>query len=394
VGFDPGAPSPIIAHEIAVAAALHAKIVRAAVPWYVFEPVSASEIEPGPLAALDELVSDAQRRGIRVILTVDATPCWASSAPPALLSSCPPRGGSTAHAWPPQNPADYAAFVAFLAARYGTKLAAIEIWNEPDQSNEGYFAGPEKAQRYAAILRAAYPAIKQANSAVLVLGGSLVGPRGMFLKALYADGIKGYYDALAVHFYTLTLAALRETHEIQLANGDETPLWLDEFGWSSCYPRQKIQEEQACVTPATQAANLASTVRAIARLPYVSAAVMYKLQDSPGEQFGVQSATGTRKPSFAALANAFANPLEPTPPVRLRLRRIGGAVLARGSGPVGDFMELEAFQGALLRYRAIFTLDRFNHYAVRLPSVLGTGNLHVRVYQYGAGTAHAAHAGV
>ncbi len=394
VGFNPGAAGPEISHEIAIAHALHARVVRVIVPWYVFNPLGPQETEPRPLAALDQLVDDAHSLGIRVILTVDGTPCWASSAPPSMARACLARKGAFAHAWPPKDPSTYAAFVGFLAARYGSQLAAIEIWNEPDQSNEAYFAGPEKVQRYAAILRAAYPAIKRANSAVLVLGGSLVGPKGLFLKALYAAGIKGYYDALAVHFYTLTLAALRETHEIQLANGDDTPLWLDEFGWSSCYPRQKIQEEQACVTAATQAANLLNTVRAIARLPYVAAAVMYKLQDSRGEQFGVLTGSGTRKPSFAAVAKAFAAPLGPTEPVSLHVRRAGSAIVASGSGPVGDFMELEAFKGALLRYRAFFTLDRFNRYALRLPPALGTRGLSVRVYQYGAGPARAAHAGI
>ncbi len=186
-------------------------------------------------------------------MMVDSSPCWASSAPASLLRACMPGGSSKANAWPPSNPATYAAFVAYLAQRYGTRLAAIEVWNEPDQANEHYFAGPEKPQRYAAILRAAYPAIKQANPSVPVLAGSLVGSNGVFLRALYAAGIKGYYDGLAVHFYTLTLASLRSIHEVQLANGDTKPLWLDEFGWSSCWPRYRIQQEQACVTPQIQA---------------------------------------------------------------------------------------------------------------------------------------------
>ncbi len=74
------------------------------------------------------------------------------------------------------------------------------------------------------MLRAAYPAIKQANPNVPVLAGSLVGSNGVFLRALYAAGIKGYYDGLAVHFYNLTLGSLRAIHEVQLANGDTKPL--------------------------------------------------------------------------------------------------------------------------------------------------------------------------
>jgi hypothetical protein len=269
-------------------------------------------------------------------------------------------------------------------------MAAIEVWNEPDQANQLYFAGPDKPQRYAAILRAAYPAIKRANPNVPVLAGSLVGANGVFLRALYAAGIKGYYDGLAVHFYTLTLASLRSIREVQLASGDTKPLWLDEFGWSSCYPRYRIQQEQACVTKQIQATNMANTIRALAHTAYIAAAVLYKLQDSPQEEFGVLSASGARKPAFAALARVLSSPFGSPSPVTLSLRRHGGRLVASGSGPVGDYMELEAFQGSVLRYRALFTLDRFNRYSLALPRVLGTGGLQVRVYQYWAGTGRAA----
>ena len=50
-------------------------------------------------------------------------------------------------------------------------------------------------------------------------------------------------------------------------------------------------------------------------------------------------------------------------------------------------MELEALQGSVPRYRALFILDRFNHFRIPLPSVLGTHGLRVRVYQYTTGPA-------
>jgi hypothetical protein len=371
--------------EIARARALHAKLVRTEAPWSVLEPSGPGQVEPRALAYLDRLVADAAASGIGVIAIADSTPCWASSAPAALLRKCVPGRWTKADAYPPREPSAYAAFVSYLAARYGTRLAAIEVWNEPDQANEDYFAGPEKPQRYAAVLRAAYPAIKQANPGVAVLAGSLVGSNGVFLRALYAAGIRGYYDGLAVHFYTLTLGSLRAIHETQLAAGDHTPLWLDEFGWSSCWPHQRVQQEQGCVTPQVQAANIANLYRSLARTPWVAAAVLYKLQDSAGENFGVLNSAGARKPAFAALAAVLAAPPGAPTGVTLSLRRRHGSVLASGAGPVGDYVQLEAFQGATLRYRALFTLDRFNRYSIVLPRVLGTSGLRVRVYQYWQG---------
>jgi hypothetical protein len=388
LGLSPGARASEADREVATARALHARVVRVDVPWSVLEPRGLGKIEPSAQAFLDRLVGDAAAGGMRVIATAESTPCWASSAPAPLLRRCVPGGSSRANAWPPVDPSAYASFVAYLAARYGTRLAAIEVWNEPDQSNEDYFAGPEKPQRYAAILRAAYPAIKQANPDVPVLAGSLVGSNGVFLRALYAAGIKGYYDGLAVHFYNLTLGSLRAIRETQLANGDTKPLWLDEFGWSSCWPRRKIQQEQACVTPKVQATNITNVFRSLARTPYVAAELIYKLQDSANEDFGALTAKGTHKPAFAALARVLANPFASPSPVTLSLNRRHGGVLASGSGPVGDYLQLEALRGGVLRYRALFTLNRFNRYAIPLPSVLGTHGLTVRVFQYWAGKGH------
>lgn len=223
-----------------------------------------------------------------------------------------------------------------------------------------------------------------------VLGGSLVGSNGAFLKQLYAAGIKGSYDGLSVHYYNLTLASVRAIHETQLANEDKTPLWLDEFGWSSCYPARRIEQEQGCVSEATQARNLVSTMRELNQVSYVAAAVVYKLRDSEGEHFGVLSASGKHKSSFSALAGVLQAPSGSISPVKLSLKRAGSRVKATGSGPVGDYMGLEAFVGGVLRYRVLFTLNRFNGYSLTLPAAIGTHNLRVRVFQYWLGRGRAA----
>lgn len=375
---------------ISSARALHAKIVRTELPWSMLEPRGPGQLDPSALAFADRLVSDAAAAGIRVIIAVDSTPCWASSAPTSLLSKCIPGAIDKANAWSPLNPSTYATFVAYLAQRYGARLAAVEIWNEPDQINEGYFAGPEKARRYATILRASYPAIKRANPNVSVIAGSLVGYNGVFLRMLYAAGIRGYYDGLAVHFYSLTLASLRQFRAMQLADGDTKLLWLDEFGWSSCWPRYKLQQEQACVTPQVQAANITNLYRSLARTPYIAAEALYQLQGSRSEDFGVLNEKGKHKPSFAALSRVLASPFGAPSPVTLSLSRRGRHVVASGTGPVADYMRLEAFQGSELRFRALFTLNRFNRYSITFPSVLGTSGLRVRVYQVWMGPGRAA----
>jgi polysaccharide biosynthesis protein PslG len=381
-----------VSKAIAAAAALHAQIVRVEVSWSLLEPLAAGQTDAAALADIDRVVNDAAAAGIHVLMVVDSTPCWASSAPASVLRRCNPRRPGAASSWPPSNPSDFGSFTAMLASRYGSKLAAIEIWNEPDYLGEDYFAGPNKAQRYTALVRTAYTAIKQANPLVPVLAGSLVGSNGVFLRALYAAGIKGYYDGLAVHFYNLTLAALRSIRAVQLANGDPSPLWLDEFGWSSCWPHGRLQDEQPCVTARIQAANLADLVHSLASTSYVHAIAPFKLEDSPHEEFGVLTEAGVRKRAFSSLAHAFAAPFGRARATRLALRRRGGHVFAEGSGPVGDYLQLEVSRTGGPRYRALFTLDRNDRYRIKLPPALGSSALHARVFQLWSGPRRAAHA--
>ncbi len=388
-----GSPTARVNQEIAWAHSLHARTIRVEIPWSTLEPTR-GQIDPHALAFTDNLVNQASAAGIKVIALAMWTPCWASSAPTSLLSKCKANKTSKAQAWAPLVPSDYGSFVAFLAARYGPKLAAIEVWNEPDQANEAYLAGPHKAQHYAEILRAAYPAIKLADPRMTVLGGSLVGSNGVFLRALYAAGIKGYYDGLSVHFYNLVLSSLRYLHEVQLANGDTKPLWLNEFGWSSCWPRQRTQQEQGCVTKQVQGINLKNVFRSLARTPWVAAETVYALRGSRNEDFGVVTETGAHKPSFGALRSVFVSPFGKPSPVIVHLGNHAGQIVASGSGPVGDYLQMEAFRGRRAVYRAQFTLDRFNRYSITLPKALGTQGLRVSVFQYWMGTAKAASASI
>jgi len=388
-GLVTGSNASEIDAEVAAAHRLHARVIRTEIAWSAFEQSGPGQIDPEVQAAADRLMADVGRYKMKVIALVDRTPCWASSAPTALIQGCgvgESVGG--AHAWPPRQASSFAHFVAWLAKRYGSHLAAIEIWNEPDQINQAYFAGPSKPQRYAQLLRAAYPAIKHANPHVKVLAGSLVGSNGAFMNELYKAGIKGYYDGVAVHFYTLGLGSLRVFHENQVKHHDNKPLWFDEFGWSSCWPKQKIQQEQGCVTKKVQAQNLADMFKELARTKWIAAATSYNLQDGPNEDFGVLTANGKRKPAFNALAKAFQSPFGKPSPIKLKLHSKHGQVIAAGSGPVGDYMKLEAFEGGRLRYKAIFSMNRFNRFSIKLPKALGTTGLTVRVWQYWQGPKH------
>ena len=282
----------------------------------------------------------------------------------------------------PADPAQYAPVASFVAARYRPALAGFGVWNEPDQANELYWKGPNKAANYAALLRAAYPAIKAVAPKLPVIGGSFVGQDGRFLQALYANGIKGYYDALGVHFYDLVLNALKNTRKVQLANGDKKPMWLVEFGWTSCYPRQLRQEQHACVSRNVQGQNLSDIVRALRRAPYVKAAVAYNMQDDRQYEFGIIDSAGRIKPAYTALRKAFRTKRLAPRRIKVRLSRVGPSVVANITGPAGDNYQMDVSKNRVIRYRVAFRLDRANHARLVIPPQLGTRGIRARVWQY------------
>jgi hypothetical protein len=63
----------------------------------------------------------------------------------------------------------------------------------------------------------------------------------------------------------------------------------------------------------------------------------------------------------------------------MALRRSGASVQVSGKGSLADAYVLRVYQGQTLRYRALIRVSRFGAYAVKLPAVLGTSGLRVRL---------------
>jgi polysaccharide biosynthesis protein PslG len=387
----PGTNAATAISQLNLAVKLHMKVVRIEILWNLLEPNGAGRYDPAVLAATDQFFAAAAQRHLKVLVIMDSTPCWASSAPSNLTNGCHKitlSGGYTS--WPPSDPNDFAHVAAFVAARYRTQLEAFEVWNEPDQSNQLYWAGPNKPQRYAAMLRATYPAIKAVAPNLPVLAGALVGWNGVFLKQLYAAGIKGYYDGLSVHYYDLVLADLRVIHQVQLANGDTKPLWLGEFGWASCAPLKQQDGGQFCVTPQVEAQNLVDIIRATRKTSYIKEMYVYNMDDSAQYSLGLIDRNGNPKPAFAALQKQLGARV--SPPVRLTrvsLRASHGRAVLSGGGPAGDFYGLSVYKDGVLRLAATVQLKLNNTFSYKLPPVLGSKGLKISFYQLWQGKKHA-----
>ncbi len=360
----------------------HAKVLRVEVSWSTLEPIAAGQRDPAALAAIDHVVAGASARGMKVLLLVDSTPCWASISP--SRGTCAGANPNT-HDVTRYQPSGTQGFVdvsTFLVQRYAKDIAAFEVWNEPDQVNQNYWAGPNKVAKYVALTKAVYPAIKRVAPQVPVLAGSFVGGNGKWLKALYAAGIKGYYDALSVHFYDLTLSALSTTRAVQKANGDRKPLWLAEFGFTSCYAKggPAFRIDHACNTRAGQAHNLADTLRSIKKVNWIKAAIVYTLRDqSAAYQFGLLTATGQRKPAFGLVSDIFAGRKVKVTRPKMKLTASKGRVTVAGTASQVEMFTLRVYRSGRLAFRATLRTDRFGAYKIKLPASIGTSQLRARL---------------
>ena len=297
-----------------------ARIVRVDVSWASLQPESRDRWAPRELERLDRLVRRARERRLKLLLTLWETPCWASRASAALKQGCQgawwQRG---VQRYPPVNPQEYARALATLVERYGRRVRAWEIWNEPN-SHE-YFRSADAATDYAALVKAAHPAVKAADPRPLLVAGSLMHADYRFTRTLYERGIAGKFDAFSIHPYSDGRSPLDEgsdrwlhasfargvpaTREVMRRNGDDKPLWLTEFGWNTSNVRDDDPWRNG-VDEETQARYVDEALAKVAEWEYVDVAIYYELIDmspDPGEpngNFGLLRHDFGEKPAFGA----------------------------------------------------------------------------------------------
>ena len=213
-------------------------------------------------------------------------------------------------------------------ARAVPGVDAWELWNEPDSGQ--FWAGGADPPAYAALLRAAYPAIKAAQPSDVVVTGGMVGNNFDFLAALYANGARGAFDAVGVHTDTAcltdgpdayyrdprgrigryTFSAYREVHA-----GDGRPrrrrqadlddrAGLEHAGRPVCPVGEKAGTKPLGVSPKRQARYLRAAYRCLAADPVIGVALWFGIQDIRGSRhaggFGLYRSGGRAKPAAKA----------------------------------------------------------------------------------------------
>jgi len=295
---------------------LDASWVRIEFRWNEAEPSSKGSYDQNIIARYDQAIATARAAGAKVLVFVNGAPRWAS--------------GSRASMTKPQNPADYADFMRYVAARYAGQVSAWEVWNE-ENTSRFWSTGPS-ASEYVPLLKAANGAVKTADPDALVVFGGVSQNDYPFIEGAYAAGAKGYFDVMAVHPYPgpnppeavwgaggriapTAFTGFREVRASMLARGDDKPIWLTEFGWST------TTTDPSGVSLAQQADYLTRSYRLLESYPYVASAYWYNLRnnfwdsdaDSWETQLGLMRTDFTHKPSYDAF-KAYRSGALPTDP--------------------------------------------------------------------------------
>ncbi|HTI29788.1 MAG TPA: glycosyl hydrolase [Methylomirabilota bacterium] len=251
-------------------------------------------------AKFDQAVEVARAHHVSILGRLEFSASWASSAPASA-----PAGDRPFYA--PSSNADYAAYAKAVVHRYKDRIHVWEIWNEENSSI--FWKPAPSAAAYAAMLKAAYAAIKAEDPAATVVLGGTAGFDKAFMDGIVAAGAWSSFDALAIHTYVAVqpessmMATWLENARAYLDTKGQKPLWITEFGWSTY---TGSGSSYVGVTEAKQADYTARGYLMAARLG-IRGVFAYELIENGNstttrlDNYGLVELGGRQKPAYGAL---------------------------------------------------------------------------------------------
>jgi hypothetical protein len=146
----------------------------------------------------DQIVTAVENHNLKLIVRLDHHPVWSvESLPDDQLGDNQP----------PVDYQDFGNFCHTLADHYKGRIAAYQVWNEPNLSREWGDKSPNPAE-YTALLKVCYEGIKTADPHAIVISAGLAPtgtpppvamPDAEFLQGMYDAGAAAYFDVLGVN---------------------------------------------------------------------------------------------------------------------------------------------------------------------------------------------------
>jgi hypothetical protein len=227
---------------------------------------------------LDLFVFRAELHGLKILLSVAKAPGFSRLEP-------------VEEDGPPTDFTLFNRFMLALSSRYRGRVAAYELWNEPNLRRE--WRGLDlSAEKFVELIKQGAAGVRQGDPAAIIISGA-PGVTGIddkinaiddrvYLKSMIAAGVADRVDAIGAHPYAAAnppderfsdpthkasaynnhpsfffLDTLEDYHAILNAAGISKPIWVTEFGWPSIdqfgrvdtagwdFARQVSEKEQA-----------------------------------------------------------------------------------------------------------------------------------------------------
>lgn len=196
--------------------------------WYWYEPTKDTYTWSTGWQRLDSFYGSLKAAGVKVMPDVEFAPGWASSN--GQIDGIP-------------DAAQHAEYLGELARHYSDTIAAVENFNEPNQTWQ-----PIRfpANIFGEMTARDYDAVKAANSKLPVVLAGMAGPDTTYLDAAnQASG--GKFDVVNFHWYAEgdtaaggknpeaggLFEAIDRVRQWRDANAPGKPIWITEFGWDT-----------------------------------------------------------------------------------------------------------------------------------------------------------------
>lgn len=248
--------------------------VRQDFAWVDIEPKATTKDDPLRYRwhESDAMMADIEAKGVQVLARLSHAPDWAIDT-------------SIAYEDAPFDLERLGEYCGAVASRYKGRIAAYQIWNEPNLEREWAYLPPSPVG-YVKLMKACVEAIRIADPAALIISAGLAptGNRDLtalddeeFFWKLYEAGFSQYFDVLGVHAPGFKFAPETDPNEIvaegyyrwqcfrhvehiraiMVANGDaHKQMAITEMGWT-IDPRPDSIMYWFHVTPEVQADYLA-----------------------------------------------------------------------------------------------------------------------------------------
>jgi hypothetical protein len=322
--------------------------LRNGIDWSSVEPanVAPSEYRWG---VADQVVRAAVQNCANMIITIAGTPDWATT-------------GNQHSPYKTTYQGEFIEFVQALVERYdgdknndapgGMIVNYWELYNEPDgaASPNGGGWGNDPA-RYADMLKAIYPVVKEANpNAQVVFGGiaydNFTSTGGLFVReffnnvlvALEPDAGK-YFDIMNVHYYPFVghrvnwsktdssglVEKVNSVNEIMADHHITKPMMITEIGWHSGGPDSNPSNEDFQARHVVQMSAQSMALGAVAT-------IWWTLQDLGGYPWktGILRPDASIKVSYVVYQEA--------------VRRLGNATFVQVVVPATEDNDLEVYE--------------------------------------------------